>query len=62
MVTSADAPKAQPSFGADLVRRMGSVMDKAGTAGPNKAPVGERFNYQFEQSQTPAGSEPEHGG
>ncbi|MFE5863569.1 hypothetical protein [Streptomyces virginiae] len=36
--------------------------DGSEAPGPNKAPVGERFNYQFEQPQTPEGSEPEHGG
>ncbi|WP_412075410.1 hypothetical protein ACLF6K_05680 [Streptomyces xanthophaeus] len=30
--------------------------------GPSKTPVGERVNYQFEQPQTPEGSEPAHGG
>ncbi|MFJ5724734.1 hypothetical protein [Streptomyces sp. NPDC093149] len=62
MITSADAPKASPPFGADLVGRMGAVVDKAGTAGPNSAPASERFNHQFEQPPTPEGSEPGYGG
>lgn len=62
MITSADAPKASPSFGADLVGRMGRVAGKAGAAGPKKAPASERFNHQFEQPPTPEGSESECGG
>lgn len=62
LITSADTPKASPSFGADLVGRMGALMGKAGAEGSNKAPVSERFNYQFEQPQTPEGSESEYGG
>ncbi|MGW0582988.1 hypothetical protein ACWD25_45350 [Streptomyces sp. NPDC002920] len=45
-----------------LVGRMGPLVGKAGAEGSNKAPVSERFNYQFEQPQTPEGSESEYGG
>lgn len=62
MITSADAPKASPSLGAGLVGRMGALVGKAGAEGSNKAPASKRFNHQFEQPQTPEGSEPGYGG